>query len=99
MKRKLLAGAFVVFGTILAGCAVNGAYVVRTGPPPPRYAAVGVAPGPGYLWTDGWWDWRGGNWFWVQGRWVRPPHRRAVWVAPAWRQEGRAWRFHRGYWR
>ncbi|HLK69780.1 MAG TPA: hypothetical protein VKU19_40400 [Bryobacteraceae bacterium] len=99
MKSKILAGVFVLFGTILTACAGGGAYYVRYGPPAPRYAVVGVAPGPGYIWTAGYWDRRGSSWGWVEGRWQRPPRPRAVWVAPEWRQEGRGYRFHRGYWR
>ena len=98
MKSILLSGAFVALSTILTGCAGGGMYV-RSGPPAPRYGVVGYAPGPGYMWTDGYWDWRGSNWYWVNGRWMRPPRGRAVWVRPEWRHEGRAWRFHRGYWR
>jgi hypothetical protein len=100
MKRKLLPLAAVLLGTMLNACAVNGAYVARYGPPPPpRYGMVGVAPGPGYVWTDGFWDWRGGNWFWSGGRWVHPPRPRAVWVPGNWSQTHRGWTFRRGYWR
>ena len=101
MKQKVLAAAFVVLGTVLTACGGSGGYYTRTryGPPPPRYGVIGRAPGPGYVWTDGYWDLRGGNWAWRDGRWLRPPRRGAVWVAPAWRQEGRNWRFHRGRWR
>ncbi|HYW47578.1 MAG TPA: hypothetical protein VE959_32215 [Bryobacteraceae bacterium] len=99
MKQKVMAGVLVLFGTVLAGCVGGGAYYVRTGPPSPRYEVVGVAPGAGFVWTNGYWDWRGNNWAWVGGRWMRPPRARAVWVAPEWRHEGRAWRLHRGYWR
>jgi len=99
MKRKILAGTFVMLGTILNACAGSGAYYVRYGPPAPRYAVVGVAPGPGYVWTNGYWDWRGSNWGWVEGRWMGPPRPRAVWVGHEWRHEGNGWRFHRGYWR
>ena len=99
MRRKILTGAFVLLGTVLSACAGGGAYYVRNGPPAPRYAVIGVAPGPGFVWTNGYWDWRGRNWVWTEGRWVRPPRRHATWVAPEWRQEGRAWRFHRGHWR
>jgi hypothetical protein len=99
MKRLILLST-LAFGTILAGCAANGPYVVRYGPPPaPRYGVMGIAPGPGYVWTDGYWDRRGGQWAWIDGRWLRPPHRRAVWVPGTWRQERGGWRFHRGYWR
>ena len=99
MKRKLLTAAFVLTSAIFTACAAGGGYYVRVGPPPARYGVLGVAPGPGYVWTDGYWDWRGNNWFWVGGRWTRPPRARAVWVAPEWRREGRGWRMHRGYWR
>ena len=99
MRKKLLGGAFVILGTLLSACAVHVGYAARYGPPPPRYGVVGVAPGPGYIWTDGFWDWRGGNYVWVTGRWMRPPHARAVWVPGGWAQEHGAYRFHRGYWR
>jgi hypothetical protein len=60
---------------------------------------MGYAPGPGYVWTDGYWDWRGGRWFWVDGRWMRPPHRHSVWVPGSWYESHHEWRFRRGYWR
>ena len=99
MKRLMLMGALAI-GAVLTGCAANGAYVVRYGPPPPpRYGVVGYAPGPGYVWADGYWDRRGGNWFWVAGTWQRPPRRHATWVPGSWNQVHGGWRFRRGYWR
>jgi hypothetical protein len=97
MKRKLLLFAPVVLGTILSACTVNGGYAAWYGPPPPpRYGIVGVAPGAGYVWTDGYWDQRGGNWSWVSGRWVHPPRPRGVWVPGSWSQAHRGWTFRRG---
>ena len=99
MKKLLLLGT-ALLGTILTGCAAgNGYAAVRFGPPPPpRYGVMGFAPGPGYVWTDGYYDWRGGRWFWVDGRWLRPPRPRRLGTR-TWREEGHRWRFHRGYWR
>jgi hypothetical protein len=98
--KKLLLMGTMTLGTLLAGCAANGAYVARFGPPPPpRYGVVGYAPRPGFVWTEGFWDRRGGQWVWIDGRWLRPPRPRAVWVAPGWREEHGGWRLHRGYWR
>jgi hypothetical protein len=98
--KKLLPVATLLMTTVLTGCAANGAYVVRYGPPPPpRYGIVGVAPGPGYVWTEGYWDRRGDNWAWVGGAWLRPPRPRAVWVPGYWRGEHGRYRFYRGYWR
>ncbi len=55
MKRHILTGALVLMGAVLSACAGGGAYYVRSGPPAPRYAVIGVAPGPGYVWTNGYW--------------------------------------------
>lgn len=97
MRVKLLLGAAIMAAGMLAGCS-GGVYVVAA-PPPPRYGAMGYAPGPGYVWTEGFYDLRGSSWVWVSGRWQRPPARGRAWVAPAWHQEGRRWVFRRGYWR
>ena len=100
MKGRFLVLAFMV-GSVLAGCAGQYSYgYVGYGPPPPvAFGAVGVAPGPGFVWIDGYHGWRGGRYEWVQGRWVRPPRPGARWVRPEWRPEGRGWRFHEGNWR
>src|SRR5215475_10735681 len=98
--KKLLLMSTVMLGTILSACGGGGYYTARFGPPPPpRYAVIGVAPGPGYVWTNGYWDRRGSSWGWVDGRWMRPPRGRAVWVPNEWRNEGGRYRMHRGYWR
>jgi WXXGXW repeat (2 copies) len=99
MNRKLLALSFVLLATALTGCAGSGNHYVSYGPPPPRYGMASVAPGPGFVWAEGYWDLGGGRWAWRDGRWMRPPRPRAVWVAPHWTQEGRRWRLERGYWR
>ena len=99
--RKLLMVSGVLAGTILTGCAGGGYYTsARLGPPPPpRYGYVRVAPAPGYVWADGFWDMRGSRWVWAPGRWMRPPRRGAIWVPNEWRTEGGRYRLHRGYWR
>jgi hypothetical protein len=99
MKRKLLAAAALLAGTFLAACG-PGYYTASYGPPPPpRYGTMGYAPGPGYIWVDGYYNLSGGRWNWINGTWLRPPRGRSVYVRPEWRREGRSYRFHRGYWR
>jgi len=98
VKHKLLTATFLMAGSLFTACAGSGAVVI-VDPPAPRYGVVGVAPGPGFVWVEGFWDLRGGNWIWAPGRWVRPPHPGAVWVRSEWRHEGAHWRYHRGYWR
>lgn len=81
-----------------AAAHVDVGVAVGTPPPPPPATVVagpvGVAPGPGYVWVDGYWNWVNGGWVWVPGRWVLPPRGRGVWVAP--RIE---FRWHGGHWR
>jgi hypothetical protein len=98
MKRKLLMSAFLVAGSLFTACAGSGAVII-VDPPAPRFGVVGVAPGPGFVWTEGYWNLRGAAWVWAPGRWVRPPRHGAVWVGAAWRHEGAHWRYHHGYWR
>jgi hypothetical protein len=102
MNRKLLLLAFVflVIGILSACASHNGYYTARYAPPPPRVVGfVGSAPGPGYVWTDGYWVYRGNNWAWTNGVWVRPPRPRAVWVPHQWRRDGRGYRLYPGHWR
>jgi hypothetical protein len=91
--------------TLLAGC--YGAYggadvgIDVDGPPPGIQAEVSIdSPGAGYLWVPGYWDWGvNSSWAWVPGAWQRPPHERAVWVAPRYHLGRRShWRYERGHW-
>jgi len=82
----------------VVGCAAGGAYYVAPPPPAPVVGVVGYAPGPGYVWIDGYWDWRG-HYVWVPGYWGRRPHPRATWVrGRAFYEHGR-YHYRRGYWR
>lgn len=98
MKRNLLAATFVLAGTILTGCA-GGAYVVAASPPPPRYGVMGYAPGPGYVWTEGFYDLGARVGSGSRGAWRRPPRPGRAWVAPVWVRAGNSWRLRSGYWR
>ena len=98
--KNIVLAATLLAATALISCAHPSYYGYRIAPPPPpRYGVVGYAPGPGYVWADGWYDLRGGRWTWVPGYWVRPPRPRAVWVRPYWEPRGRGYYYHRGYWR
>lgn len=69
-------------------------------PPPAPDQPVVVAPGPGYVWADGEWQWNGYSWVWVPGRWLVPPWPGAVWVHGYWyRGPFGGWRHSPGRWR
>jgi hypothetical protein len=84
---------------LITGCG-GGVYYATTPPPPVRVeAAFGPAPGPGYVWVNGYWGWRGSAYAWMPGRYVRPPHPHSVWVEPRWERRGERYRFYEGRWR
>lgn len=100
-KNAVLAGALLAScGLIGCGGGYGAAYYTTPAPPPPQViGAVGYAPGPGFVWIDGFWDLHGGRWAWVNGRWGRPPRAGAVWVADRWERRGGGWHYNRGHWR
>jgi hypothetical protein len=100
-KIRTVALAISIFGlTLLAGC--GGRYYAGAafGPPAPIIESpFGVAPGPGYIWTDGYYDWEGGHYVWRHGTWRRRPRPHAEWIRPHWERHGDRYRFREGHWR
>jgi hypothetical protein len=85
---------------LLGGVLASAQVVIRVAPPPPvRVGVVGVAPGPGYVWTGGYQRWNGTAYVWVPGRWVRPPRAGVVWVPPHYVARGGTWVYYKGHWR
>jgi len=74
--------------------------IVETAPPPPPSQTVVVAaPGPGYLWVDGEWEWSGSGWVWIGGRWMLPPSPGVVWIRGTWYHGPHGWYHSPGHWR
>jgi hypothetical protein len=80
----LAAHAGVEIGVNIGGPEV----VVHSQPPPERYEAIGVAPGPGYFWVRGHWGWHHERWEWIGGRWEHASQPNSIWVAGQWVQRG-----------
>jgi WXXGXW repeat (2 copies) len=99
MKRLI---GILFFTTALALATSLSAAVVyiRTAPPAPQSVVViGAKPGPGYVWTGGYWAWQGGRYVWIPGRWLRPPRAGVVWVAPHYVHHTGGYVFVAGTWR
>ena len=98
--RHFAAIAAMSVGLLASTACASRGYMMAMGPPPPPppRAYYGVAPGPRYVWTDGFWAWRG-RWVWAPGRWAIPPHPRAVWVPGYWVPRHRGYVFIEGRWR
>jgi hypothetical protein len=100
--RNILLTGVLAASSLLAGCASH-AYVAAYVPGPPAQpyvvGAVGYAPGPGYVWADGYWDLRGSRWVWAEGHWVHAPRPHAYWAPAHWEQTNHGWRRMEGHWR
>jgi hypothetical protein len=71
---------------------------VRIGPPALPVYAQPICPGPGYLWTPGYWAWNDdGGYYWVPGTWVVAPVG-MLWTPGYWGFGGGFYAWHPGYW-
>ena len=75
---------------------------VSVGIPPPALPvyAQPVIPGPGYIWTPGYWAWdpNYNDYYWVPGTWVMPPQIGLLWTPGWWGWSDGFYRWHAGYW-
>jgi hypothetical protein len=71
---------------------------VRIGPPALPVYAQPICPGPGYMWTPGYWAWNDeGGYYWVPGTWVFAPVG-MLWTPGWWGWGGGVYLWHPGYW-
>jgi WXXGXW repeat (2 copies) len=59
-----------------------------------------VIPGPGYIWTPGYWAWspEEAGYYWVPGTWVQPPQVGCLWTPGYWSWAGNSFIWNAGYW-
>jgi hypothetical protein len=55
-------------------------------------------PGPGYMWTPGYWAWDDGDYYWVPGTWVEPPAVGLLWTPGYWGWRDGIYVWNAGYW-
>jgi hypothetical protein len=72
--------------------------LVTEAPPPVRVETRTVAPGPGYVWTSGYWRWTGARYEWVSGNWIVRPRTTAVWMEGHWERRPGGWVWIGGHW-
>jgi hypothetical protein len=70
---------------------------VHIGPPILPVYAQPICPGPGYLWTPGYWAYGDAGYYWVPGTWVVAPVG-MLWTPGYWGWGGGAYLWHAGYW-
>src|SRR5579872_157919 len=98
MMRWVVLGAVMLsltaasFGQIAVGVSV------RFGPPALPVYAQPICPGPGYMWTPGYWAWGDDDgYYWVPGTWVMAPVG-MLWTPGWWGWGGGLYLWHPGYW-
>lgn len=97
LLTALLSGCYIVPAGYPRGGYPAGE-VVDVAPPAPQYEVVPAAPGLGYVWIGGYWNWQLGRHVWVGGRWALPPAGH-TWVPHRWERGPRGWSSYPGYWR
>jgi hypothetical protein len=71
---------------------------INVAPPElPVYEQPAV-PGPGFLWSPGYWAWGGQDYYWVPGTWVEAPEPGLLWTPGYWGWGDGAYLWHEGYW-
>jgi len=95
LRSVLLAAALLVAPT--ASFAAVFVSVAIAPPALPVYVQPPV-PGPGYIWTPGYWAYGPYGYYWVPGTWVPAPFVGALWTPGFWGWGGGAFIWHAGYW-
>jgi len=92
----LLSTPLLAVGTADAFVAVGVS--INVAPPElPVYEQPPI-PGPGYLWTPGYWAWDGNDYYWVPGTWVLAPQPGYLWTPGYWGWADGGYVWHAGYW-
>jgi len=99
--RQLFAAAVLgVALTAASACAPpRGRVYVTAVPPAPIVEVRRAAPGPAYVWVDGYQRWNGRAYAWVPGRWVAKPRAKATWVKGKWVKDRKGYYYVEGHWR
>jgi hypothetical protein len=73
---------------------------ITVAPPPlPIYDQPPI-PGPGYIWTPGYWSWddEDGDYYWVPGAWAPAPEPGLLWTPGYWGWNDGVYAWNGGYW-
>lgn len=96
MAAPILALAPPAHADVSVGIGIN------IGIPPPALPvyAQPMIPGPGYIWTPGYWAWDPAyaGYYWVPGTWVMPPAIGLLWTPGWWGWSDGYYRWNAGYW-
>jgi hypothetical protein len=100
LSKLLIVIALAFPLAVLSTAPAHAAVVISVGFAPPALPvyAQPICPGPGYLWTPGYWAYSPDGYYWVPGVWAEPPAVGVLWTPAWWGWEGSVYVFHPGYW-
>ncbi len=95
LVRGLIAALLLA---VLPVASQAGVFVsVTIAPPPLPVYELPPFPGPGFVWTPGYWAWDGVEYYWVPGTWVLAPVG-LLWTPGYWGWSGGVFVWNAGYW-
>jgi len=71
---------------------------ISVGPPVLPVYAQPICPGPGYMWTPGYWAYGDSDYYWVPGTWVVAPAVGLLWTPGYWGWSNGFYLWNAGYW-
>jgi hypothetical protein len=100
--NTLIVALFALLGLGAAAEKANAQLVLSVGIAPPAlpvYVQPEI-PGPGYIWTPGYWGWDAdaSDYYWVPGAWVLAPRPGLLWTPGYWGWSSGAYIWNAGYW-
>jgi hypothetical protein len=110
MQRVLTWSCFLALSLGVLGCATSGsgrtseaksALDLQVFSPPPADKSDGErpeAPGSGYIWVAGYWDYLDGNYIWRGGHWLQA-NAQYEYIRASYDHDGEGWVFHRPHWK
>jgi hypothetical protein len=96
-KAAAWAAAFCVLGAPATASAEVYLSVEVEPPALPEYEQPEV-PGPGYIWTPGYWSYGDEGYYWVPGAWVEAPEPGLLWTPGYWGWSDGHYHWNGGYW-
>src|SRR5260370_32976851 len=71
---------------------------ITIAPPVLQVYVQPAIPGPGYIWTPGYWAYGDDDYYWVPGTWVLPPAVGLLWTPGYWGWRDGIYAWNGGYW-
>jgi hypothetical protein len=98
LTRLLMLALLLMAIPALSPAQISVGLSVHIGPPVLPVYSQPVCPGPGQIWTPGYWAYGPDGYYWVPGTWVEAPAVGLLWTPGYWGYEGGAYLWHAGYW-